>query len=201
MDPDQKCMKELQTCVPAANMSLIESDLFEVVETDNKCKMEQMIGVMWKMQYCAMEYGVMTDEEEFGIEGEEGVDTEHCSKIRTGVEKCVLDLQIGCFSERENKFLTETMKRAFDYCKEIFAMEEVQKHFEDFEVASLVKELIECVFSATPSEPATGNQYFHGWSFIGGILLTLGLVVIGMVGFKYYMWRFGTGENYRRFWR
>merc|ERR1711892_1277884 len=59
--------------------------------------------------------------------------------------------------------------------------------------------------SPTPStavpdpEPDTGKGHFDGWSFFGGILLTLGLAAIGLVGFKYYRLRSGTGGNYNRF--
>jgi len=48
-----------------------------------------------------------------------------------------------------------------------------------------------------PPEPKEGH--FDGWSFFGGILLTLGLVAIGFVGVKYYKLRSGTGGNYNRF--
>merc|ERR1711874_422716 len=47
--------------------------------------------------------------------------------------------------------------------------------------------------------PDTGKGHFDGWSFFGGILLTLGLAAIGLVGFKYYRLRSGTGGNYNRF--
>jgi len=36
-------------------------------------------------------------------------------------------------------------------------------------------------------------------AFFGGILLTLGLAAIALVGFKYYRLRSGTGGNYNRF--
>merc|ERR1711962_1548472 len=45
----------------------------------------------------------------------------------------------------------------------------------------------------------TSRGHFDGWSFFGGILLTLGLAAIGLVGFKYYRLRSGTGGNYNRF--
>merc|ERR1712179_445986 len=48
-------------------------------------------------------------------------------------------------------------------------------------------------------EPDTGKGHFDGWSFFGGILLTLGLAAIGLVGYKYYRLRSGTGGNYNRF--
>jgi len=47
--------------------------------------------------------------------------------------------------------------------------------------------------------PDSGRGHFDGWSFFGGILLTLGLAAIGLVGFKYYRLRSGTGGNYNRF--
>eukprot|EP00092_Neocalanus_flemingeri_P046292 GFUD01052056.1.p1 GENE.GFUD01052056.1~~GFUD01052056.1.p1 ORF type:complete len:250 (-),score=87.62 GFUD01052056.1:1-750(-) len=52
---------------------------------------------------------------------------------------------------------------------------------------------------APEPEPDTGKGHFDGWSFFGGILLTLGLAAIGLVGFKYYRLRSGTGGNYNRF--
>jgi len=48
-----------------------------------------------------------------------------------------------------------------------------------------------------PPEPKGGH--FDGWSFFGGILLTLGVAAIGFVGIKYYKLRSGTGGNYNRF--
>merc|ERR1712083_477038 len=44
-------------------------------------------------------------------------------------------------------------------------------------------------------EPDTGKGHFDGWSFFGGILLSLGLAAIGLVGYKYYRLRSGTGGN------
>ena len=48
-----------------------------------------------------------------------------------------------------------------------------------------------------PPEPKEGH--FDGWSFFGGILLTLGMAAIGFVGVKYYKLRSGAGGNYNRF--
>jgi len=53
--------------------------------------------------------------------------------------------------------------------------------------------------SAPNPEPPTGKGHFDGWSFFGGILLTLGIAAIGFVGFKYYRLRSGSGGNYNRF--
>merc|ERR1712154_653399 len=59
--------------------------------------------------------------------------------------------------------------------------------------------------TTTPSdvmpEPAPGSRgHFDGWSFFGGILLTLGIAAIGFVGFKYYKLRnVSSGGNYNRF--
>merc|ERR1711962_1110075 len=55
--------------------------------------------------------------------------------------------------------------------------------------------------STTTNVPSsnTSRGHFDGWSFFGGILLTLGLAAIGLVGFKYYRLRSGTGGNYNRF--
>jgi len=48
-----------------------------------------------------------------------------------------------------------------------------------------------------PPEPKDGH--FDGWSFFGGILLTLGVAAIGFVGIKYYKLRQGSGTTYNRF--
>ena len=48
-----------------------------------------------------------------------------------------------------------------------------------------------------PPEPKGGH--FDGWSFFGGILLTLGVAAIGFVGIKYYKLRSGSGTTYNRF--
>ena len=54
--------------------------------------------------------------------------------------------------------------------------------------------------TAVPVPPPEGKGgRFDGWSFFGGILLTLGLAAIGLVGFKYYKLRSGSGGNYNRF--
>merc|ERR1712223_534198 len=53
--------------------------------------------------------------------------------------------------------------------------------------------------STTTAPPPSNRNHFDGWSFFGGILLTLGLAAIGLVGFKYYKLRSGTGGNYGRF--
>ena len=226
MDSYQKCHIGLLACMPDKNMQLIMSSPLEVVETDNKCKMEQMLGVPGKVQTCAMDYGFRMNGEEIGLDGEV-VTAELCSKIGTGVEKCVLDLKIDCFSKRENKFLSEIIRIAFAYAKETFGTDdEVQKKLEQFGVSDQQKEMIKCgllttTTSTTPSDtttsqapetttsteaskvlvpkPETRNWHFDGWSFFGGILLTLGLVAIGTVGYKSYSLRFGTEVNYNRF--
>ena len=47
-----------------------------------------------------------------------------------------------------------------------------------------------------------GGSNFDGWSFFGGILLTVGIAAIAFISFKYYKVRAGqhnTGANYNRF--
>merc|ERR1712198_656733 len=54
--------------------------------------------------------------------------------------------------------------------------------------------------STTTTVPTTEDRgHFDGWSFFGGILLTLGAAAIGFVGFKYYKLRSTSGGNYNRF--
>ena len=61
--------------------------------------------------------------------------------------------------------------------------------------------------TVTPTEvpqpdPSGKSGGFSGWSFFGGIILTVVLFAIGFVGFKYYKARMGGGPgsgNYNRF--
>merc|ERR1711983_726066 len=53
--------------------------------------------------------------------------------------------------------------------------------------------------TARPSPDPSSRGHFDGWSFFGGILLTLGMAAIGFVGFKYYKLRSSSGGNYNRF--
>merc|ERR1711983_367967 len=53
--------------------------------------------------------------------------------------------------------------------------------------------------TARPSPDPNSRGHFDGWSFFGGILLTLGMAAIGFVGFKYYKLRSSSGGNYNRF--
>ena len=58
------------------------------------------------------------------------------------------------------------------------------------------------VTTTKPVDPSgrTGSK-FDGWSFFGGILLTVGVSAIGFISFKYYKVRSGGqgGANYNRF--
>ena len=60
----QKCMATVLSCVPALQFEKLMSSPLEVMETDNKCTMEQMLGVMGKVQTCAGDYGFKLDNEE-----------------------------------------------------------------------------------------------------------------------------------------
>eukprot|EP00088_Acartia_fossae_P018948 TRINITY_DN20997_c0_g1_i11.p1 TRINITY_DN20997_c0_g1~~TRINITY_DN20997_c0_g1_i11.p1 ORF type:complete len:206 (-),score=61.46 TRINITY_DN20997_c0_g1_i11:946-1527(-) len=51
----------------------------------------------------------------------------------------------------------------------------------------------------TTPNPSSNTNQFNGWSFFGGILLTVLLAAIGFVGFKYYKLRSGTGGRYNTF--
>merc|ERR1711963_394946 len=53
--------------------------------------------------------------------------------------------------------------------------------------------------TAAPAPQPDSRGHFDGWSFFGGILLTLGIAAIGFVGFKYYKLRSSSGGNYNRF--
>merc|ERR1711963_520308 len=53
--------------------------------------------------------------------------------------------------------------------------------------------------TAAPAPQPDSRGHFDGWSFFGGILLTLGIAAIGFVGFKYNKLRSSSGGNYNRF--
>ena len=54
--------------------------------------------------------------------------------------------------------------------------------------------------TAVPAPAPRGSGGFSGWSFFGGIVLTVVFFAIGFVGFKYYKVRRGqVGGNYDRF--
>lgn len=53
-----------------------------------------------------------------------------------------------------------------------------------------------------PQPDPRGGSHFDGWSFFGGILLTVGIAAIAFISFKYYKVRAGqhnSGANYNRF--
>ena len=155
----QKCMAVVLGCVPADQFEKLMSSPMEVVETDNKCKMEEMLGVMGKVQTCAQDYGFKMDNKEKDETDKEDEETEItaelCSKIGTGVEKCVLDLKIDCFSKRENAVLSEIMGTAFGDVKELFAMDEVQKMIEK-DMSANEKELAKCAMGSSGAGRLSG---------------------------------------------
>jgi len=56
--------------------------------------------------------------------------------------------------------------------------------------------------TATPDPSGRSGSKFDGWSFFGGILLTVGVSSIAFISFKYYKVRSGGqggGANYNRF--
>merc|ERR1712013_738560 len=153
----QKCMAVVLGCVPADQFEKLMSSPMEVVETDNKCKMEQMLGGMGKGQTCAQDYGFKMDNKEEDEEAE--ITAELCSKIGTGVEKCALDLKIDCFSKRENAVLSEIMGTAFGDVKELFAMDEVQKMVEK-DMSANEKELAKCAMGSSGSGAGRLSEVF-----------------------------------------
>merc|ERR1719233_1912970 len=120
-----------------------------VVETDKKCSVMQMEREMGKVQNCT--------KEDYGYEFEEDIEpeamTELCGKILTGVDECVLDHKVDCFSYRENMFLSGTMKAAYSDIREIYAMDEVQK-IVDKDMTVNQKNLIECALGLHTNKEA-----------------------------------------------
>merc|ERR1711983_522017 len=55
--------------------------------------------------------------------------------------------------------------------------------------------------TATPDPSGRSGSKFDGWSFFGGILLTVGVSSIAFISFKYYKVRSSHqgGANYNRF--
>jgi len=150
--------EELKRCVPPEQLSLMKSNPLEVVETDNKCKMEQLLYTETSLWGKAMDCLHDWDSESEGGK----ITPELCSKLGTRVERCVLDLQSECFSERENKVLAEIVKTAFSDVKEIYVMNEVQKIVEED-----LKEIYECGLGLT-SVSGSGRS-----SLMVGVLLPL----------------------------
>ena len=141
-DAQAKCMAEVLTCVPLSQFEKLMSSPLEVVETDNKCKLEQMMGVKDEMQTCVMKHISKMEQEK-----EPEVTPEVCSNIGTGVKECVLKMKIDCFSKRENKVLTEIIGTAFEDAKEVYAMDEVQKGLEKMMPVNQ-KKLVECALGS-----------------------------------------------------
>lgn len=118
----QKCLSVVLACIPLDDMALLQSDPSSVVATDNNCKVEQIMGVQQKILTCASGYGIELLEDKVPT-----FTHELCDKIGAAFEDCILRGQIGCFSERENKALTEVLDTAFEDLEEVYAMSAVQK--------------------------------------------------------------------------
>ena len=54
--------------------------------------------------------------------------------------------------------------------------------------------------TASDSTHVPNGRRFDGWSFFGGILLTVGFLTVGFVVMKYYKVRQGGNAFYNRFW-
>merc|ERR1711970_171930 len=167
----QKCVVKLLDCVPAEQVSLMTSqpmDPMTLVETDNNCKIEQIMGGLKWTRDCALNYGVekgiiemkndltmipgpetMITGPKTMISGPEPVNVtvEVCGKIGTIVDECFLDKKIDCFSKRENKFLSEILRTAFGDLKDIYAMDEVQKMIEN-DMTTNMKDFVECALDS-----------------------------------------------------
>ena len=123
-------MVTVVNCVPSDQLEKLLSSPLAVVETDKKCKFEQMTlmeQISWvqgRPPKCANDLGYGKDQR-----SKINVTAEYCRKIETDVKKCVLGQKIDCFSERENKFLAEMMVTALDHVKEMYATDAMQKWF------------------------------------------------------------------------
>ena len=144
----------------------------EVVETDKKCTMQQIGGVIGGILPCAMQYGYEDGEPVYtntqnGLSvvskpKEPEVTSEVCSNIRAGVKECILNIKVVCFSKRENKFLTEIIGTAFEDVKEIYAMDEVRKGLEK-DMSANQKKLVECAMeSGSGSGSGSGSRSGSG---------------------------------------
>ena len=152
----QKCMVVVLGCVPVDQIKTLFSSPAEVVATDNNCKAEQVMAMAGKVKTCAMDYGFDDSE------GEPKFTKELCEKMGTGVKKCVLDMKIDCFSERENSVMAEIMGTALGDAKEIYAMDEVQKMVAK-NMTDNQRDLVKCVLE---SGSTTGTSSFITVTFV-----------------------------------
>ena len=157
----QKCMVVVLGCVPMDQFKALLTNPAAVVATDNFCMASQVMAMAGEVKACAMDYGFDDSE------GEPKFTEELCDKMGTGVKKCVLDMKIGCFSERENSVLAEIMGTALGDVKEIYAMDEVQKMVAKNMTANQM-ELVKCVLG---SGATSGTASFILVTFIFHILL------------------------------
>ena len=80
------------------------------------------MGVVEQVQTCAND----CDYDDSEDSKEPTFSTELCDKIWAGVKKCVGEMKIGCFSDRENTALAEVVNTALADVREMYAMDQVQ---------------------------------------------------------------------------
>ena len=60
----------------------------------------------------------------------------------------------------------------------------------------LITELAKSTTMSVVDSPSKFSRRFDGWSFFGGIILTVGIAGISFAGYKYYQSRGPKPENY-----
>jgi len=85
-EAQRKCMAVLSVCVPTDQQEMLMTNPTAVVTTDNNCKLEDYMMVGQKVMTCAKEHGYE--------DSEKTVTEELCNKIKTGTQKCFLELKV-----------------------------------------------------------------------------------------------------------
>ena len=141
-------MKVLEVCVPSDQQAMLMTKPSEVITTDNNCKMEDYMKVGQNVMNCAKEHGY-TDKEP-------SVTEELCKKIRVGTQKCILELKVECFSERENNALADLLKTAFKDSKEAYGTDTGKKVLREMKPNR--REILKCVLELEGSNSVESGQ-------------------------------------------
>ena len=141
-------MKVLEVCVPSDQQAMLMTKPSEVITTDNNCKMEDYINEGQNVMNCAKEHGY-TDKEP-------SVTEELCKKIKVGTQKCILELKVECFSERENNVLADLLKTVFEDSKESYGTDTGKKVLREMKPNR--REILKCILELEGSKSVESGQ-------------------------------------------
>ena len=135
-------------CVPSDQQAMLMTKPSEVITTDNNCKMEDYRKVGQNVMNCAKEHGY-TDKEP-------SVTEELCKKIKVGTQKCILELKVECFSERENNVLADLLKTVFKDSKESYGTDIGKKVLREMKPNQ--REMIKCALELEGTKSVESGQ-------------------------------------------